>query len=159
MDFQLGLLAGIVVRTAVVLVAVDVGFRFIGQRHVGEMNVYDLLVVLIIANAVQNAMTRSSGKVTVAFVAAGTLIVAGWLIAKAIARWPALETRLMAGPIVVVRNGQLLRRNLRQEGITEDEVLTAMREQGLMNLSDVHLAVLEMDGIISVVPKEHARGN
>jgi len=111
------------------------------------------------ANAVQNAMTKSSGRVTVSLVAAGALIVAGWLIAKVIARWPVLESRLMTEPTVVIQDGRLLRRNLRREDLTEDEVLTAMRRQGLVDIEDVRLAVLEMDGGISVVPREHAGGS
>lgn len=159
MDFHLGFLAAIAIRTLIVFVVVDFAVRLAGKRHTGEMNMYDLLVVLIMANAVQNAMTKSSGHVTVSLVAAGTLIAAGWLIAKVIARWPALESRLMTEPTVVIQDGRLLRRNLRREDLTEDEVLTAMRRQGLVDFADVRLAVLEMDGGISVVPKEHSGGS
>jgi len=159
MDVHLGFLAAMAIRTAIVFVVVDLAVRLAGKRHVGEMNMYDLLVVLIMANAVQNAMTKSSGRVTVSLVAAGALIVAGWLIAKVIARWPVLESRLMTEPTVVIQDGRLLRRNLRREDLTEDEVLTAMRRQGLVDIEDVRLAVLEMDGGISVVPREHAGGS
>jgi uncharacterized membrane protein YcaP (DUF421 family) len=64
---------------------------------------------------------------------------------------------VLATPTVVVQNGQLIRHNVRHEGITRDEVLAAVREQGLADLADVKLAVLEMDGSISVVPNEDAR--
>lgn len=159
MHVQVGLLTVIVARTAIVFAALDIWIRLAGRRHAGELNMYDILVVLIIANAVQNAMTKSSGKVTVAFVSAGTLIVSGWLIAKVIAKWPLLEERLMSAPTVVVQDGQMIQKSMRHEGVTEVELRTAMRKQGLVDLTDVRLAVLEMDGVISVVPKENAQGD
>jgi uncharacterized membrane protein YcaP (DUF421 family) len=151
------LLTAVVVRTTIVLVAVVVGVRISGKRHIGELNVYDLMLVLVVGNAVQNAMTKTNSQLRVALVSAGTLMLLGWLAAKVTARWPELGLRVLATPTVVVQNGQLIRHNVRHEGITRDEVLAAVREQGLADLADVKLAVLEMDGSISVVPNEDAR--
>ncbi|HEX5438554.1 MAG TPA: YetF domain-containing protein [Gemmatimonadaceae bacterium] len=146
----------IAVRTIIVLVVLTAGIRISGRRRIGELNLYDLVLVLVIANAVQNAMTKSSGRITVGLVAAGTLLVIGWLVAKAIGRWPMLEGRLMGTPTVVVQSGRLIHRNMRHEGVTENEVMAAARQQGLARLHDVKLAVLEPDGFISVVPAEHS---
>jgi uncharacterized membrane protein YcaP (DUF421 family) len=151
------LLTAVVVRTTIVLVAVVVGVRISGKRHIGELNVYDLMLVLVVGNAVQNAMTKTNSQLRVALVSAGTLMLLGWLAAKVTARWPEMELRVLATPTVVVQNGQLIRHNVRHEGITRDEVLAAVREQGLADLADVKLAVLEMDGSISVVTNEDAR--
>ena len=153
---EFALLTAVAVRTAIVLVALVAGVRLSGKRHIGELNVYDLMLVLVVGNAVQNAMTKTNSQLSVALVSAGTLMVLGWLAARLTARWPGLELRMLAAPTVVVQDGRLIRRNIRHEGITRDEVLTAVREQGLADLADVKLAVLEMDGSISVVPNDDA---
>jgi uncharacterized membrane protein YcaP (DUF421 family) len=146
--------AAIAVRTAIVLVALIVGIRVFGKRQIGAMNVYDLVLVLAVANAVQNAMTRGSGQLGVGIAAAGTLLVLGRLLGLVFVRRPALERRVVGVPTLIVQDGQLNRANMRREGITEDEVQAAAREYGLADLSEVRLAVLEPDGSLSVVPKE-----
>src|SRR5581483_9904748 len=124
--------------------------------QIGEMNTHDVLLVLILANAVQNAMTTGSGQIAVALLAAGTLILLGRLAAVSFRRWPSLEERLMGAPTVIVHDGQVISRSLRAEGLTLEEVRSAVRAQGLEHLDDVKLAVLEMDGSISVIPRERA---
>ncbi|HET8630908.1 MAG TPA: YetF domain-containing protein [Thermomicrobiales bacterium] len=150
-------LTAIAARTAIVLLVLIVGVRVSGKRHIGELNVYDLMLVLVAGNAVQNAMTKAHSEVTVALVSAGTLMLLGWLFAKADAYWPGLERRAVGTPTVVAQHGELNRRNLRREGVTEEEVLAAAREQGVADLAGVELAVLELDGEISVVPAGRGR--
>ncbi len=153
-----GVLAAVVVRTAVVLLVLVVALRVSGKRHTGEMNVYDLLLVLIVANAVQNAMTRASGEVLVALVSASTLLALGWLVCMVSARWPPLQAKLLGAPTVVVQDGQVLWANLKHEGLTERELYTELRKHGLTAVAAVKLAILEVDGSLSVVPKEHSAG-
>src|SRR5581483_4955862 len=93
-------LAAIAVRTAVVFVLVTLGVRLTGKRQTGEMNVHDLLLVLVIANAVQNAMTKGDGRLSVALVASGTLLLLGWLFARLVDRYPALQAELAGAPAV-----------------------------------------------------------
>lgn len=156
-DGGLAVLTVVAARTAIVLVALIVAGRVSGKRHFGELNMYDLMLVLIVASAVQNAMTKANSRVTVALVSAGTLMLIGWFVARVDVRWPGLERRVMGAPTVVAQDGRLNRRNMRREGVTADEVLAAAREQGLADLADVRLAVLELDGAISVVPDTGAR--
>lgn len=151
-------LAAIAARTAIILIALVVGARLFGKRTLGGMNVYDLVLVLALANAVQNAMTKGSGQLAVGIVSGGTLLLLGWLAARLIVRRPDLETRLVGSPTILIQDGQLVLPNLRREGVTEDEVMAAVREYGLANLSEVRLAVLELDGSLSVVPKERKQG-
>jgi len=146
-------LTAIAVRTAIVLVALIVGVRIFGKRQLGGMNVYDLVLVLALANAVQNAMTRGSGQLAVGLVSSGTLLVLGRLLGLAFVRRPSLERSLVGIPTVVVQDSRLLETNMRREGVTEAEVLAAVRGYGLSDLSEVKLAVVEPDGSLSVVPK------
>lgn len=156
--FEFGFLAAIAVRTAVVLVLVMVGLRLTGKRQAGEMNLHDVLLVLVLANAVQNAMTRGDGRLSVALVSSGTLILLGTLWATLLSRHPGWEGLAVGEPTVLVEEGRMLRRNMRTEGVSKVELLAAVRDEGLPDLSGVKLAVLEVDGTISVVPREGKPG-
>jgi uncharacterized membrane protein YcaP (DUF421 family) len=150
------LLATIALRTAIVLVALFGGMRLLGKRAIGELNLFDLLLILMVANAVQNSMTEGIGPLAVALTAGTTLLLTGWAVAELVARRPALERRAMGAPAVLVHHGRLNSRALRREHLAPDEVMAAVREQGLAQLAEVRLAVLEIDGTISVVPEEGA---
>lgn len=153
-DSPLWFLSTIAARTAIVMIFLIAGIRLLGKRQTGGMNVYDLVLVLMIANAVQNAMTKGSGMLAVGVVSAGTLLLLGRALGLVFVRRPTLEAQVTGSPTVVVHDGRLDRDRLRREGVTEAEVLAAVRQYGLNDLSDVKLAVLEVDGSLSVVPKE-----
>jgi uncharacterized membrane protein YcaP (DUF421 family) len=150
-DSSLWFLSIIAARTLIVLIALLLGIRIFGRREIGGMSIFDLVLVMALANAVQNAITHGSGAVLVGMVSGGVLLGANRLLASAFVRRPSLETRLTGGPVVVVQNGQLQRDHLRNEGITDDEVMTSIRSYGLSGLDEVKLAVLESDGSVSVV--------
>lgn len=153
-NFGFAFLASIAVRTAIILFVVVTGIRFFGRRAIGGGNVYDLVLVLAIANAVQNAMTKGSGHLAVGIVSAGTLIILGWLIGRRVATDPSFEARLVGTPVVLVRDGELVLPNLRIEGITREQVMAAVRAYGISRLDQVKLAVLELDGSLSVIPAD-----
>ncbi len=151
-------LPAVAVRTAIVLAGLVLGIRLAGKRHIGEMAVDDILLILMTANAVQNAMTTGSGRVSVAFVCAGTLIAAGWLGGVVFSRFPFLERRVSGAPTLLVHDGVAIRRNLRREHVSRDQLMLAVRKQGLGRVADVKLAVLEANGAISVVPRDKGAG-
>lgn len=147
------LLSTIAARTAIVLVVLLFGIRLFGRRQVGGMNVYDLVLVLALANAVQNAMTMGSGNIGVGLVSAATLLIVGRGLGSLFVRRPALEDRFVGTPKLIVNDGTLDRVAMRHEGVTEPEVLAAVRQYGLSDINEVKLAVLEVDGTLSVVAK------
>jgi uncharacterized membrane protein YcaP (DUF421 family) len=149
-------LTTIAARTAIVLFALLVGIRLFGKREMGGMTVFDLVVVLALANAVQNAMTKGSGALAVGIVSAGTLLVVDRVLATAFVRIPTLESQLTGLPVVIVQNGRLEPEPMRREAITIDEVMAAVRSYGLNALDQVRLAVLEADGTISIVPTKES---
>lgn len=155
-NFGIAFLASIAVRTAIILVVVVTGIRLFGRRAIGGGNVYDLVLVLAIANAVQNAMTKGSGHLAVGIVSAGTLIFLGWLFARRVATDASFEARLVGTPVVLVRDGELVLPNLHVEGITREQVMTAIRAYGIGHLDQVKLAVLELDGSLSVIQKDQS---
>jgi uncharacterized membrane protein YcaP (DUF421 family) len=151
---DLVLLSAIAVRTAIVYVVLVVGIRITGKRQTGEMSLNDLILVLLQANAVQNSMTEGNGGLAVALVSASTLIGTNWLLSTWFARHPSWQPTLLGSPTVIVENGHMIGQRARREGVTMEELLGAVRDQGLMDLRQVKLAVLEIDGGITVVPRE-----
>lgn len=152
-----GFLAAVAARTALVFLFLVIALRLTGRRQVGELNLHDLLLVLVMANAVQNAMTRGDGALAVALVSAATLLIMGVLFAYLESRHTSLERQLLGVPRVLVERGQIVKSHLREEGVREDELMAAVRDQGLADLSRVKLAVLEIDGSISVIPVDQGR--
>jgi uncharacterized membrane protein YcaP (DUF421 family) len=152
--FEPGLLTATLVRTAIVTVVVVGGVRVFGKRHTGEFDAIDLMLILIIANAVQNAMTRGSGAASLAIVSAATLMAMAWGWSQSTYRWPRLERQLFGEPRVLAYDGHIVEKNLAREDVTEAGLLREVREFGLPGVEEVRLAVLEIDGSISIVPRQ-----
>ncbi len=144
----------IVVRTVVIYLAVYLGLRVMGKREMGQMTVFDLVVVLLIANAVQNAMVGPDVSLTGGVLAAFVLLVANRLVALLRLRGGAWGRFVEGTPTVLIQDGRVLEANLRREGIDRDDLEMVMREHGVDTLDAVKLAVLETDGSVSVVPAD-----
>jgi uncharacterized membrane protein YcaP (DUF421 family) len=144
----------IAVRSAVVLLFLIAGLRVMGKRQIGQMNIFDLVLVMALANAVQNAMTMGKGELAVGIVSAGILILIGRILTAVFLRRPRLEERWVGTPTVIISDGQLHRDHMRREHITEDEVMAALREHGVCDPLDARLVVLEVDGTLSVVSRD-----
>jgi uncharacterized membrane protein YcaP (DUF421 family) len=143
-------------RTGIVLVFLVMGLRLLGKRQIGQMNIYDLAMLMALANSVQNAMTGGKGDLSVGIVSAGTLLLVGWGLSLAVVRVPRLEQRLVGDPTLLVNNGHIIWERMRREGVTEATLMSAVRQHGLTEVHQVLMAVLEVDGEISVVPKTAA---
>jgi uncharacterized membrane protein YcaP (DUF421 family) len=118
------------------------------------MTPFDLIVLLLISEAVQNAIIGGDESLTGGLIAALVLIGANYGLAAARERIPLLREAVEGTPTVVVSNGKFIRKSMRSEGLDEDEVLMAIRQHGVEDESGVRLAVLETDGTISVVPTD-----
>jgi len=141
-------------KTAVIYVFLVLGLRLLGKRELGQMNVYDLVLIIVLANAVQNAMVGDDTTLIGGLVAAGTLLTLNRLFTQAMSRSSRLERIMVGEPMLILNDGALIETRMRREGVTREQVLTALREHGLDKLADAHMCVLEVDGSISVVPKE-----
>lgn len=146
-------LLGVVGRTLVVYLGVVLGLRLVGKRELGQLGIPDLVVVLLLANAVQNAMVGTDASVPAGLVSAGTLLMANLVVTRARLASPVLGRLIEGVPTVLVRDGVAVTENVRREGIDDEELLSVVREHGLERLADVQLAVLEPDGTVSVVPQ------
>jgi uncharacterized membrane protein YcaP (DUF421 family) len=142
-----------VVRPVLVYAFLIVALRLFGRRELGQMNPFDLVVLLTLSNTVQNAIIGNDNSVLGGVVGAMTLLATNWLVVRYLYVHPALDRKLEGEPTVLVRDGVALPDNLRRELITEDELRAAIRRQGVESLDQVRLALLETSGTISVFAK------
>ena len=149
-------LSAIAFRTLIVLLILVLGLRILGKRQIGQMNIYDLALIMLLANAVQNAMTQGSGFLLTGVTSATVLFGAGWAISRLFTLSPELEKRVVGNSTLLINDGKLLRDHLKSECVTEEQVMAMMRQHGLSRLEQVQMAVLEVDGSISIVPKQKA---
>jgi uncharacterized membrane protein YcaP (DUF421 family) len=144
----------IAAKTALIYIFLIVGMRMLGKRELGQMSVYDLVLVVVIANSVQNAMVGQDTTLIGGLVAAVTLLLLNRLLTWLVETRPGLRQWMTGDPVLMVRDGHLLGEAMKREGITREHIMAAMREHGIADLNDVQMAVLEVNGEISIVAKE-----
>src|SRR5437660_8092422 len=155
--FKLGIpWTHLVLRAVIIYVVFFIGLRLFGKRELGQFTTFDLVLVLLVANALQPAMTGPDSSITGGAVIVATLLVFNRGVAMLRSRWPAFDRLVEPPPTLLVHDGDLVKQNLEKEGLSVDDVEMAVREQGLDKMGDVGLAVLENDGSISVVGKGSA---
>jgi uncharacterized membrane protein YcaP (DUF421 family) len=142
-------LGEIVLRTAVIYLVVLLGVRLSGKREVGQMTPFDLVLLLLISNSVQNAMTGPDTSVIGGVAAALTLLVMNYLIAELSGTNRRFRKIVQGQPTLLVHDGNVLNGHMSKEHVSMDELERALREHGVNSYHDVALAVLEVDGSIS----------
>jgi uncharacterized membrane protein YcaP (DUF421 family) len=144
----------VVLRTAIVYLFLIAVIRISGKREVGQMSVLELVVILIISDAVQNSMVGQNTTIWGGLVAVLTLLGLDYGLKTLTARSRRLRTAIEGEPRLLARDGRLLQRALREENVEPEQVRSAVREHGFADLKDVRLAVLETDGTISVIGRD-----
>ncbi len=130
--------------------ALLVTLRVFGKREVGQFTLYDLVFILLVANALQPAMTGTDTSVGGGLILIVALVLTNFAIGR-LADVPQLHRFLSPPPAVIVENGKYMLRTMRREGVDQEEVDMAAREHGVKDVKDVERAVLEEDGSISIV--------
>ncbi len=144
----------IALRTSLIYAAVLIGMRLTGKKEVGQMSLFDLVLLLLIANAVQNAMTGPDTSLTGGLVAAGTLLMVHTALSWMTWRFTKVRHLVEGTPTLLIRDGKILQANLSLEKVTTEEIHQALRSHGVSEVADVALAMLEIDGSISVLRKD-----
>lgn len=147
-------LLAIVLRTGTVYLYLLVILRLAGKRELGQLRLFDLVVILIVSNAVQNAMLGPDTSLTGGLIAATTLVALNWGVSRFSLKPSRFGSLLAGGPTLLVYDGRIIDAHLQREGVTHDELLMALREHGFASPDEVKLAVLEVDGTISVVSRD-----
>ena len=145
-------LLGVAIRTLVVYLFLIAVLRLSGKREMGQLSVLDLVLVLVISNSVQNAMVGSNVTVWGGLVAVIVLIATDRALVFMRTRSQRFARFFEGEPTLLVREGKVLEGAMEREGVDRRELQQALREHGYLNLDEVRLAVLEVDGTISVIP-------
>jgi uncharacterized membrane protein YcaP (DUF421 family) len=141
----------IALRTGVIYCLVLIGIRISGKREVGQMTPFDLVLLLLLSNSVQNAMTGPDTSLAGGAVAAATLLVLNYLVAD-VSGWNRRFRKYIQGePSLLIHDGEVMEAHMAKEHVSMDELERALREHGVSTYKQAALAVLEVDGSISVL--------
>ncbi|HEX4592331.1 MAG TPA: YetF domain-containing protein [Gemmataceae bacterium] len=139
-------------RAVLVYLFLLVLLRLTGKRQVGQLAPFDLVLLLILSNAVQNAMNAGDNSLTAGLILATVLVVLNGAVGYATFRSKWLEALVEGRPKVLIHNGKLYESVVRGQRLTHHEVMAALRRAGCGSVEQVHVAILENNGQISVVP-------
>ena len=143
----------IVVRSAIAFLLIFVLLRVIGRRELSTLEPFDLILLVVIGDLIQQGVTQSDMSMTGAMLAVGTFAGLTVLASYLVYRFRAMRPLLDASPLIIVEDGKLIEQNVRHERMTLDEVMAAARQQQITSLDEIRWAVLEGSGRISFIPK------
>lgn len=147
----------VIVSSAAVYLFITVAFRLFGKKELAQLSVLDVVFVLLISNAVQNAMVGSDTSLLGGILAACTLFILNFIFKYLLYHFKAFSHFVEGDPLILVSEGKVKDRNLRKAGISTDELIEAIHEHGLMSIRDVNLAILEVDGNISIISDDYKK--
>jgi len=139
-----------VVRALVVYVFLILLLRVTGRRQVGQLAPFDLVLLLVLSNALQNSMNGGDNTITGGLILALTLVGANWVVGYVTYRSKRLSRAIEGRPEVLIHNGVVYRDLMERERLTQDELDSALRHAGASCIEDVQFAVLETNGQVSV---------
>lgn len=143
-----------VLRAVIVYVVLLAMIRLSGKRTMGQFTAFDMLLIVLLGNAVQNALLGKDTSMTGGLLLAATLMLLNWTVGFVTARSRKAERVLEGEPVVLARNGHIYRDVLRRELVSRDDFSKAMREAGCSDVDRVHLALLETNGHITILLRE-----
>ena len=141
----------IVLRSAAVYAFMVVALRVFGRKELSQLNTTDVILILLISNSVQNAMVGPDTSLLGGMAAAAALFVLNFIVKKLVARYDFFQHIIQEKAKILIHEGKSDYKMLASADITHDELMEAIHEHGLENISEVKLAILEMDGNISII--------
>ncbi len=144
-------IGALVVRAVVVYLFLIVALRVAGRRELAQMTSFDLVLLLVISNAVQNSINAGDNSLVGGMVSAVTLVALNWLVGYATWRWRRVERIVQGKPIRIVTDGRVHVGALRRELLTLSELRSALRKQGIKRITDCQQVTLEPDGTLTAV--------
>ena len=141
----------IVLRSGTIYVLIVLGIRLFGKRELAQLSITDLVFILLISNSVQNAMVGPDSTLIGGIIAAATLFAINYAAGSIFFKSKALTNFLEGHPLMLIYEGKPIHANLNKVQISEEELEAVVREHGVEKISDVNLAILEIDGNISVL--------
>ncbi len=144
----------LIVRGSLVYLALFFVLRSLPTRQLGALGITDLLVVVLFTEAAQNAMASHYTSITEGAILVGTVIFWSYLLNLLGYKFPRFQRFINPPPLLIVKNGSTIERHLKRELITDDELMSQLRQQGVEYLTEVKKAYLEADGSISILKKD-----
>lgn len=143
----------IVFSSIIVYLFLILAIRLFGKKELAQLSVFDLVFILLISNAVQNAMTGPDVSLLGGLIAAASLFIVNYILKYLEYRFPKFGKTIQGDSIMLVYKGKILESHLKRAKISTEELMEAIREHGVGSVTEVDLAVLEVDGNISVLSK------
>lgn len=141
----------IILSSVIVYLFIIIAVRIFGKKEFSQLSVVDLVFILLISNSVQNAMVGSNTTLLGGLAAAAALFVTNFLFKLIMYRFPKFGRLIQGEALMLIYKGKLNKQNVIRARLTTDEIMEALREHGASKIEDVDLAVLEVDGNISVL--------
>jgi uncharacterized membrane protein YcaP (DUF421 family) len=143
----------LVFRAAVVFAFVFLVTRIVGRRQLSQLEPFDLILLVVIGDLVQQGVTQSDESVTGALIVISTIALLSFAVSWVSFRWRKIRLVTEGEPIVLVQNGRVIERNMRRERITREDIEEEARAQQITSLADLRWAILEDDGRISCISR------
>ncbi|MFV8323971.1 DUF421 domain-containing protein [Flavobacterium sp. LB3P21] len=146
----------IILRSTAVYFFMVIALRLFGKKELSQLNTADVILILLISNSVQNAMVGNNTSLYGGIAAATVLFTINFILKKLMYKYPKFSDFMQEKPEILIHNGNLDFKTLSKLNITSDELKEAMREHGIEYFKDVKLAMLEIDGNISIISGENS---
>ena len=147
----------IIFSTMVIYLFIVIAIRLFGKKELAQLSVVDMVFILLISNAVQNAMVGPDSTLSGGLVAATTLFIMNYIFKSLQYRFPKFGKIVEGDATMLIYKGEILETHLKMAKITKDELMEAVREHGVASVKQVDLAILEVDGNISVLSNEYQK--
>ncbi|MEO6508507.1 MAG: YetF domain-containing protein [Patescibacteria group bacterium] len=145
----------IVIRSVIVYLFIVLALRLFGKKELSQLSVIDLVLVLLISNSVQNAMVGNDTSLFGGLIAASALFVMNWVLKNLLFKSEKLSSFIQGNPLMLIYHGKVIQSHIDKAKMSHDELEASVREHGVHSLDDVDLAVLEVDGSISIISNDY----
>jgi len=147
-----------ILRPVLVYLVLMVVFRMVSKRELAQATLFDFLIILLISNVVQNAIIGDDNSVLGAIAGALTLVAITAILNRIAATSHKARVLMEGNPVLLVHEGRVLEDAMKAQAVTRYDLFSNIRKAGIARLSDVGLAMLELDGTISIIHRDHATG-
>ncbi len=140
-----------------VYIFIVLAIRIFGKNEISQLSIIDLVFILLISNSVQNAMVGNNSTLLGGLVAASSLFIVNWILRNFLFRDKGINKFIQGSPVMLVYRGKIIGKHLKQTSISVEELETAVREHGVPDVKHVDLAILEVDGNISILSHNYSK--
>jgi uncharacterized membrane protein YcaP (DUF421 family) len=145
-----------IVRALVIYIFLIISLRLSGRRQIGQLSPFDLVLLLVLSNAVQNSMNGGDNSLIGGMISALTLILLNFSVGYLTFKSKKIEKLIEGQPKILIHNGQINQQVLNEEKLTQHELDTALRQGGVLSVTEVKVAIIENNGAISIIPKKES---